>query len=34
MYVTFKIELNIQVYVSKKLCLYLIACWHGFMYFF
>ena len=34
MYVTFKIALNIQVYVSYKPCLYLFALWHKFMYFF
>ena len=31
---TLKIALNIQVIVSNKPYLYLIACWHGFMYFF
>ena len=34
MYVTFKIALNILVYVSNKPCLYLFACLHRFMYFF
>ena len=34
MYVTFKIALNILVYVSNKPCLYLFAWLHRFMYFF
>ena len=33
-YVTLKIALNVQVNVSNKTCLYLIACWHRFMNFF
>ena len=34
MYVTLKIALNIQINVSNKPCLYLIACLHRFMSFF
>ena len=33
MYVSFKIALNFQVYVSNKPCLYLFPFWHRIMYF-